>query len=112
MSIVSGPFTIMDHEKDCFRISITGPLTGAEAALLRDEVARCASNNYDIIYIDGREVTETDLSGINEVINSHYVMAKAAKKIILLYRKASPLETWVKTTSLDKFVATAIVPAS
>ncbi|WP_019986821.1 hypothetical protein [Rudanella lutea] len=112
MSIVSGPFTIMDYEKDCFRIKVSGQLTGAEAALLRMEVAESACNGYDVIYLDAKEVTEMDLSGINEVINSHYTLDKASKKLIFLYKKDSPVESWVATTALDKFVATAIVPAS
>lgn len=112
MSIASGPFRILDHEKDCFRIEVTGKLTGEEAAVLRTEVAQSARNGFDVIYIDVRAVTEADLSGINEVINSHYTLDKAAKKLIFLYRKNSPMETWVDTTGLDKFVATAIVPAT
>ncbi len=111
MSIVGGPFKIMDHEKDCFRIKVSAKLTGEEAALLRDEVAHSARNGFDVIYIDAKEVTEADLAGINEIINSHYTLDKAAKKLIFLYQKDSLVETWVETTGLDKFVATAIVPA-
>lgn len=112
MSIESGPFQIMDHEKESFRIKVTGKLTGEESALLRNEVTQAAQNGFDLIYIDAKEVTEADLSGINEVINSHYTLSKASKKLIFLYQTGSPVEIWVNTTSLDKFVATAIVPAT
>lgn len=112
MEIISEPFRILDHEKDCFRIRISGQLTGAETTQLRSEVAQSLRSDFDIIYIDAKELNEIDLSGINEVIHSHYTAEKAAKKIVFLYKKDSPVDTWVQTTALDKFVATAVVPAN
>lgn len=112
MSITSSTFKITDHKKDSFRIDINGSLTGTEALLLRDKVNQCINSDYDNIYIDTKNVTEIDLSGINEVINAHYTLEKVTKKLIFVYKKNSAVETWVETTGLDKFVDTAIVPAS
>jgi anti-anti-sigma factor len=112
MSITTGPFKIIDHKKDCFRIKIDGNLTGVEAASLREEVTKCINSDYDLIYIDTKDVNETDLSGINEVIHSHYTLEKESKKLILVYKKNSAVEKWVETTGLDKFVETAILPAT
>ena len=112
MSITSGPFKILDHKKNCIKIKITDSLTGTEAALLREEVLNCLKGTEEIIYIDAKAVTETDLSGINEIIHSHYVLDKAAKKLIFVYKKNSSVEKWVETTGLDKFVDTAIIPAT
>lgn len=111
MVIQSGPFKIRDHKKDCFRISITGSLTGIAVENLREEISKCVKNDFDIIYLDVKEVTEADLSGINEVIHSHYTLDKVSKKLILLYKKGSPIEKWVETTGFDKFVSTAIIPS-
>ena len=111
MNITSGPFKIIDQQKECFRIKIQDLLTSAEAAALREEVSGCIDSAYDIIYIDAKDVNEADLSGINEVINSHYILEKASKKLIFVYKKESVVEKWVETSGLDKFVATAIIPA-
>jgi anti-anti-sigma regulatory factor len=110
--MVSGPFIIKDYPNECFRIKISGFLTAAESAALREEVEKCAKSEYSIIYIDAKDVTKTDLSGINEVIHSHYTLDKASKKLIFLYQQNSSVQQWVDTSGLDKFVVTAIVPAN
>lgn len=112
MSLTSGSFQILDYKTDCFRISLSGALTGADVQQLRQEVAQSIENGYGVVYVDAKGVSETDLSGINEVINAHYTLDKAGKKLVFLYQKGSPVETWVETTGLDKFVATARVPAA
>ena len=111
MSITCTSFRIVDHEKDAFRIKITGQFTGAESSALREEVNKCETNKYELIYIDATDTTDIDLSGINEIIHSHYTLDKVAKEVVFLYQKSSPIETWVENTGLDKFMATAIVPA-
>jgi anti-anti-sigma factor len=110
MNITTGTFKIADHEKEFFRIKIEGEFTGPAVEALREEVTNCISSEYDTIYIDVKQVTEADLSAANEIINAHSSLEKASKKMVLLYSKNSTLEKWVETTSLDRFVTTAIVP--
>jgi anti-anti-sigma regulatory factor len=110
MNIVSGPFKVADQEKECYKIKITGHFTGNSVTALRDEIDTCVSSDYDTVYIDVKEVTEADLSGINEVINAHYTLEKNSRKLVFVYEKGTSIEDWVETTGLDKFVATAIVP--
>ncbi len=109
--ITSNTFKILDKEKECFRIILSGLFTGAEAGLLREEVEKSIASEFDTVYIDAKDVIETDLSAINEIIHSHYTLTKAFKKLIFLYKKKSVVEKWVETSGLDLFVATAIVPA-
>lgn len=112
MSINTEVFKIIDQAKDSLRINITGSLTGTETALLRIEVEKALKSDFDTIYVDVKEVKEADLSGINEVIHSHYTLEKAAKKLVFVYAKASVIEKWVETTGLEKFISTAILPAN
>ncbi len=111
MSIKAFSFSVKDHKKDCYRIHITDTLLAGDAEILRQIISESASGQYDVIYIDVKDVLETDLSGINEVINAHYALKNAAKELVFLYKKESVIEKWVETTGLHKFVATAIVPA-
>jgi anti-anti-sigma regulatory factor len=112
MGIESGPFKISDLDGDCFKIKITGSLTGNEVSEIREQITNCIGMDYSIVYIDAKEVTEADLSGINEIIHSHYTLDKSSKKLIFVYKKNTAVEKWVETTGLDKFVETAIIPAS
>jgi anti-anti-sigma factor len=111
MSISSTVFKIKDQEKECFKLEILGNLKSSEAILLREQVAKCIEDKYDSIYIDAKNVNETDLSGINEIIHSHYTLHHANKQLIFVYKKNSSVEKWVETTGLDKFVTIATVPA-
>jgi anti-anti-sigma regulatory factor len=111
MSIETVPFKISDHDKDCLRIIITGKFGGTEAASLREAINKYLDSDFDTIYIDAKDVTETDLSGMNEVIHAHHVLDITAKKLIFVYQRDSAVEKWVETTGLDKFVSTAIIPA-
>ena len=106
------PFKVLGHEKDCYRIKISGLLLADNVAQVRQAVINLLETDYDTIYIDVKDVLNADLAGINEVINSYYIFKNASKKLILLYRKNTEIEKWVETTGLDKFITTAIVPAS
>ena len=110
MAIITGSFKIPDHQDDRYVIKIAGALTTEQAALLREEVIKAISNPSNVIYVDTKDVTDTDLSGINEIIHSHHQLSKSSKELVLLYQKNSAMEKWIATTSLDKFVSTAIVP--
>lgn len=106
------PFKVAGHEKDCFRIKISGHLFADNVAAIRQAVIDLLPTDYDTIYIDVKDVLNADLAGVNEIINSYYTLKNASKTLILLYKKNSEIEKWVETTGLDKFIATAIVPAT
>ena len=112
MTIISSPFRIQDQDKDCLRISIKGSLTGVNAEVLRSQVAASLRSDYELVYIDAAEVTEVNLAGINEVIHSDATLKKASKELVFLYRQNSPIEQWIETTGMERFVRTAIVPES
>lgn len=111
MSFTTEAFKIPDVADACLRIRINGNLTMDDSIELREIIASVLQGDYKNIYIDGADVTESDLSGVNEVINTHYLLEKVSKKLTFVYRRNSSLEKWVQSTGLDKFIETAIVPA-
>jgi hypothetical protein len=100
---------IKDKQENIQIISIHN-LCAADAALLREQVVKTLTKKTTRIYLDVQKVVECDLSGINEVIHSNYILQKASKNLVLVYQKKSVVEKWVKSTGLDKFMATAIIP--
>ena len=102
----------MNSNATSCRITCTGNLTGSEATEIRNEISNCIANGYQTIYLDTKEVTNVDLSGINEVIHSAYTLANTKSQFIVIYKSESVVEKWVNTTGLDKFVQTAIIPAA
>ncbi len=111
MNISGEPFKIRDHQKDCYKISLSGELQGNDSVVLRQEIERYVTSDYDVIYLDTRGITGLDLSLVNEVIHSNATLNKADKSLVFLYRQGSAVEKWIETTGLDKFVTTAMVPA-
>lgn len=107
--ISTSVFRTSDMEEDGFLIKMEGVLDAAGAEALRASVEQCLHGICFTIYVDAAAVTEAGLSGINEIIHSHYTLDKAGRKLIFVYRKDSEVEKWVETTGLDKFVATAVV---
>ncbi|MBC7722878.1 MAG: hypothetical protein H7068_12695, partial [Pedobacter sp.] len=101
---------ISGHKKECYRIKVFRQLFTDEATAIREAIVGLLSTYYDIIYIDVKDVLAADLTGINEIIHSHYTLKNVSKQLVLHYRMNSEIERWVKTTGLDKFVTTAIVP--
>lgn len=108
--ISSSIFKNLDHPTDSYCISVSGTLTGENLIDLRQEVIKSINLPYNIVYIDTQDVQDTDLSGINELIHSHYQLSNAAKQLILVYKSNSAIEKWAVTTGFDKFIITAIVP--
>jgi anti-anti-sigma factor len=106
------PLKIAGYNKDCYCIKISEHLLIDNVAELRQAVSDLLITDYDIIYIDLKNILNADLAGINEVIHSYYTLKNASKKLILLYKQHSEIEKWVETTGLDKFITTAIVPAT
>jgi len=86
-------------------------LTGAEAATIREMMEEFMCSWHEKVYINTKDVTDADLSGINEIIHLNYRLQQHAKKLVLVYRKDSVIAKWVETTSLDQFTETAILPA-
>ncbi len=112
MNLINTTVRKMYHNAECCRISCMGNLTGSEAPLIRKEIIDCITNGYQTIYLDAKKVNNADLAGINEVIHSAYTLANTKRQFIFIYESDSAVEKWVKTTGLDKFVQTAIIPAA
>jgi hypothetical protein len=110
MNLTGSAFKISGIERDCYRIVCNEQITGAEAAFLRDEIAGLLKGNFERIYIDAKNVKEINLSGINEVIHSHFITSLSTTKIIFLYRQNSTVEKWVQTAGVNKFIETALLP--
>ena len=109
MNISSHLFTNIDHQKKCYFINSNQHLNASAAEEIRTEITNCLSQDFPVIYLNATAVEEVDLSGINEIIHSHYTLQKAFKKLIFVYAKNSKVGKWVETVGLDKFIETAIV---
>lgn len=105
-------FKTPNNTKENIRFRNLQNLTSTEAKIIRLEIAELLKTNFETIYLDVRDVTNVDLSGINEVIHSNYVLQHAAKNLVFVYRQNSIVEKWVNTTNLDLFVDTALLPSS
>jgi anti-anti-sigma regulatory factor len=112
MNLTNTQFSIAGQQTDCIRIACEAALNGITAADIRSSIADAMKFNCPVVYIDAKEVEEVDLSGINEIINSHYTLSKANSKLVFVYRRHSAVEKWVETTGLDAFIDTAIIPAN
>lgn len=112
MIIRTSSFRTVNCSKANFRIAAFTQLTGEVAAAIRREIAACLKAGYNSIYVDARDVKHADLSGINEIIHTHYTLAQNAQQLVLVYRQNSVMEKWVNTTCLDKFVSTALLPSA
>jgi anti-anti-sigma regulatory factor len=112
MSFVIDFFKIPGKQKGNIRLRKMQQLTGQEATFIRKEIGELMSTEFDTIYVDASDVVKADLSGINEIIHTNYTLQQAAKKLVFVYRKNSVVEKWVETTSLDKFVDTALLPSN
>lgn len=86
-------------------------LTSKEAACIREELQQLTEAGVTSVYVDTTGVQCVDLGGINEIIHTHFVMEEQQKQFVFAYRQHSEVEKWVATTGLDKFVATALLPA-
>ena len=104
-------FRTPGNSKKAFRLRSLHQLTGKEAAVIREEILQLVEGGAETVYLDATKVVHTDLSGINEVIHTNYVLANLNKKFVLAYRQESELAKWVSNTGFEQFVATAIIPA-
>ncbi len=111
MDFITESFKVPDADDEFLRIRINGKLTIEETNELRDVITTALHSSYKNIYIDASAVTEADISGINEIINAHYLLEKASKKLTFVYRGNTSPEKLVSITGLDKYIDTAIVPA-
>jgi hypothetical protein len=109
MSIISHSMDIIGQKETCFSIKTNQQLTASVTEKIRAEITNCLNSTYPIVYLNAKEADEIDLSGINEVIHSHYTLLQASKKLVFVYRKDSQVEKWVNSTGLDKFIDTAII---
>lgn len=93
-----------------FRLTCKANLTSEEASDIRSQIEANIKNDCQTIYIDTSNVNHVDLSGINEIIHTAYSLSHSSKELIVVYRKKSPVAKWIETTSLNKFVKTALLP--
>ncbi|MBS4064238.1 MAG: hypothetical protein KGZ74_06735 [Chitinophagaceae bacterium] len=100
----------LDNKQGCFKIGNLCQLTGKEAISIREEIKELLHTDCEKIFLDTKDVKEAELSGINEIIHSHYTLQQTGKQLVLIYRTGSSVEKWVQTTGLDRFVQTAILP--
>jgi len=110
MSIGVFYFKTADNKNANYRIGNLEKLTGKEANAIREEIKDLMDSGFEKIFVDAKNVSEADLSGINEIIHAHYLLQNTNKKIVLVYCSNSVVEKWVNTTGLDRFVETAIIP--
>lgn len=92
------------YSENSFVIKINGSLTSSTSLELRESLKLASKDQFDTIYIDAKDVDEVDLSGINEVIHSHYNLQLASKKLVLICSKKSNVNKWVEITGLNKFI--------
>ena len=109
MHLITNPFRLIDNQGNCFRIRCPENLNSEVSKTVRSEISHGISNDYKIIYLDVTKVTRVDLSGINEIFHTHYILSQKSIKFMLIYQKDSVLESWIRTTGLDRFVDTALV---
>jgi anti-anti-sigma regulatory factor len=110
MNVTNTQITLAGEPMDCIRLVCENELNGATAAELRIELSRFMKFGFHVFYIDAKDVKQADLSGINEIIHSHYVLQAANRNMVFVYRQNSIVEKWVNTTGLGKFVTTAVIP--
>ena len=106
MVINSGTFHLPHQTAVLFNISISGAFNNPDSSLLRAEVEKYLESEFTEIYINTLQISEIDLSGINEIIHCHHMLESAAKKLILLYRNGTEIEKWIYNTGIAKFIAT------
>lgn len=109
MNITTRSFNILGLEADCFLVGNVRQLTSQSSSELRASIKDLIKTNYSTIYLDVKDVYEMDLAGVNEIINMYYTLQQHHQNLVLIYRKGSVVDGWVNTTSLDRFVETAVV---
>lgn len=102
-------FTTTGAKEKNICISNLQQLTGNEAGAIREKLQQLTATGIDSVYIDATKVTKVDLSGINEIINTNYVLKQAGKPFRFAYSQHSEIEKWVSITGLDKFVSVDII---
>ena len=112
MAITIKDFDIQDIHKGTIQVLITEKFTNEDTEVFRALIDEHLKEKADIIYLDLREITEIDLSGVNEIIHTHEKMKLQNKELVVVYTKGGFFEEWLSNTKLDFFVSTAMVPAS
>lgn len=112
MAITIKDFDIQDINKNTIQILITEKFTNEETESFRTIIEEQLKEEATLIYLDLREISEIDLSGVNEIIHTHEKMKLQDKELVVIYTKGGFFEEWLSNTKLDFFVSTAMVPAS
>jgi len=108
MNINSYSFKTLDNNELCLVIKVSGDLLSSGTDDIRATINSCSKAELSNIYIDAKEAANVDLSGINEIIHSHYTLKQVSKNLVFVYKKGTNVEKWVETTGLNRFIKTAI----
>ncbi len=110
MSNLNTSTTLIGDSK-ILKIKLNSNLLNEEANSIRRLINLSIKYDFDQVFIDSKNVENINLSGINEVIHSHYQLQKTQQKLVLVYKDNTEMKKWVSNTGLENFVETAIIPS-
>lgn len=110
MSNLNTSSTLIEDSK-ILNIKLNRNLLNEEANSIRRLINLSIKFDFDQVFIDSKNVENINLSGINEIIHSHYQLQKKQQKLVLVYKDNSEMNKWVSNTGLENFVETAIIPS-
>lgn len=110
MNIQISIIRVLDRNSNCVRVKCSGIFDDKMAASIRTTITGYLQTSYPVIYLDTKDTTQVDLSAINEIIHTHYLLSYTQKDLVLVYKRNSEIANWVNTTSLHTFVKTAVIP--
>ena len=103
--------TTRKGDSKILKIKLNRNLLNEEANSIRRLINLSIKYDIDQVFIDSKNVENINLSGINEVIHSHYLLQKTHQKLILVYKDNTEMKKWVSNTGLENFIETAIIPS-
>jgi len=109
MNISTKTIEISTNNNYSMVISCNKLLTESVTKRIRLEILEAIHKGYEEVYLDTIGVNLVDLSGINEIIHSHYTLQQKSKKLILVYKRNTVVSNWVETVGLNRFLDSAIV---
>lgn len=109
MNTITKYYKTIDNQ-NILVVNASKQFTGIEAPLLRSIIDEHLNSEINSVYLDMQHVGNMDLSGINEVIHSHFTLNTKQKHFLFIYSKNSTVNEWVTNTKLDQFITTALLP--
>ncbi|WP_156167698.1 MULTISPECIES: hypothetical protein [Sphingobacterium] len=99
--------TTNSNAESCL-IVLDNRFTSFETSALRSKILEILNSSIPLVHIDASNVSEIDLSGVNEIIHSNYALSLVSKKMNLIYHKTSPLQNWASITGFSRFISSTI----